>query len=134
MLRRGPRSTVFPYTTLFRSLTVLRKLAELFVSELGNDLGSHALIIHRQSDVAFGWYRLGEALHFFHTVSQRVLNSLAPSWAQSCRLSWQNESRGVLRDEKGTQSQEFPQGRDCGHSQNLSRWLDPDTFVGPGPV
>src|SRR2546428_6220774 len=47
MLRVRRRSQVFlpPYKLVL--LTVLRKLAELFVSELGNDLGRHALIVHR---------------------------------------------------------------------------------------
>src|SRR3989454_11694580 len=29
MIRRPPRSTLFPYTTLFRSLTVARKMEEI---------------------------------------------------------------------------------------------------------
>ena len=69
MLGRGRRCQVNLTVNQFVSLTVLGKLAELFVSELGNNLGSHALIIHRQSDVAFGWCRLGETLAFFFTLS-----------------------------------------------------------------
>src|SRR5256885_9502123 len=38
MIRRPPRSTLFPYTTLFRSLRVLRQLVELLLPG-GRQLG-----------------------------------------------------------------------------------------------
>src|SRR6266581_1316318 len=60
-----------------------------------------------RATVASGWYRLGEALHFFYTVLRRVLNSLAPSWAQSCRLSWQNEPRGCRGMNRGLNRRNF---------------------------
>src|SRR5437016_589882 len=47
MLCGRRRSQVYLPTYKLVLLAILRKLAELFVSELGNDLGSHALIVHR---------------------------------------------------------------------------------------
>src|SRR2546430_7870122 len=45
MIRRPPRSTLFPYTTLFRSLAVLHEIIPLVV---GNDeLGKHLALIFR---------------------------------------------------------------------------------------
>src|SRR2546430_16734424 len=36
MIRRPPRSTLFPYTTLFRSTVFLRRLYAFFTIELGS--------------------------------------------------------------------------------------------------
>src|SRR5256885_17067860 len=41
MIRRPPRSTLFPYTTLFRSLPVMNKKAVECAIRLGLALGSH---------------------------------------------------------------------------------------------
>src|SRR2546430_16050104 len=43
MIRRPPRSTLFPYTTLFRSIWVRQSS----LGRLWNDLGSHACLHHR---------------------------------------------------------------------------------------
>src|SRR5437764_11455485 len=42
MLRRPPRSTLFPYTTLFRSLEVVRCVCAADVGEIVNPLGLEA--------------------------------------------------------------------------------------------
>src|SRR5687768_18596323 len=39
MIRRPPRSTLFPYTTLFRSLLLYVTLNGAFQSEIGDNLG-----------------------------------------------------------------------------------------------
>src|SRR3989441_9398399 len=47
MIRRPPRSTLFPYTTLFRSQTLIRGLGErhleIIVGRLARKYGVHAL-------------------------------------------------------------------------------------------
>src|SRR2546427_3431493 len=45
MIRRPPRSTLFPYTTLFRSEDVGRRLENLL--EPGADLGEQRLVLRR---------------------------------------------------------------------------------------
>src|SRR2546430_13654282 len=48
MIRRPPRSTLFPYTTLFRSIKVGGRLAELVGDRRGHRVGG---LQHRQADV-----------------------------------------------------------------------------------
>src|SRR3712207_8384590 len=57
MIRRPPRSTLFPYTTLFRSvLDFHRKPAVLYLDALERRLQGQRLrafgVVHRQADVA----------------------------------------------------------------------------------
>src|SRR3712207_8826678 len=49
MIRRPPRSTLFPYTTLFRSADGGRRLAEVVLSEKGG-LGESVVLISRARD------------------------------------------------------------------------------------
>src|SRR5256885_11373198 len=45
MIRRPPRSTLFPYTTLFRSPTSLTRTAETDLKETSTILGGHPLAL-----------------------------------------------------------------------------------------
>src|SRR3712207_8400357 len=49
MIRRPPRSTLFPYTTLFRSLIILRESAEVDIGESHElrEAGNHDLDIRQ---------------------------------------------------------------------------------------
>src|SRR2546426_7526590 len=47
MIRRPPRSTLFPYTTLFRSLLHDRRLVELLVDELHPVRQAAVVLDHR---------------------------------------------------------------------------------------
>src|SRR2546426_6503735 len=47
MIRRPPRSTLFPYTTLFRSHSPRRSASELVPEELHQAVGSHPDLLQR---------------------------------------------------------------------------------------
>src|SRR5256885_3584146 len=50
MIRRPPRSTLFPYTTLFRSLVLMRMFVALARRAVdGGKYGAHAVISNRSS-------------------------------------------------------------------------------------
>src|SRR2546430_12867835 len=51
MIRRPPRSTLFPYTTLFRSSLILRLLSQLLIYRVGIGLDA----AHRDGDSSFNW-------------------------------------------------------------------------------
>src|SRR2546422_11158112 len=58
MIRRPPRSTLFPYTTLFRSLDVARIEAGLLLIEGGYFSSRHAFIEAQKSsplELGLGW-------------------------------------------------------------------------------
>src|ERR1039458_10408464 len=56
MIRRPPRSTLFPYTTLFRSNTSLTTLTEtsLFTAATENLRSSQGLVAHEMAHQWFG--------------------------------------------------------------------------------
>src|SRR5688572_31227005 len=82
MLRRPPRSTLFPYTTLFRSQRVVIEedlkagripcLVATSSLELGIGMGAVDLVIQVESpkSVARGLQRIGRAGHELHAVSK----------------------------------------------------------------
>src|SRR5690554_7576612 len=70
MLRRPPRSTLFPYTTLFRSYEVLTA----FFLEAGF-LGV----------MLFGFNRVGPGLHFTSTVAVAVGTLISATWILASR-------------------------------------------------
>src|SRR2546425_11997430 len=89
MIRRPPRSTLFPYTTLFRSLFIRRK-ADAIRSAAGRcdaedrsllQIQLHEFVRRTESDVA----RLS------------ILGYRRPDWARSNR-----ESSNLLRSEEHT--------------------------------
>src|SRR3712207_8662040 len=62
MIRRPPRSTLFPYTTLFRSLAMLETLGTGRPIRLTRDVDLPAAVAHLQS--CAGWAdKLGHAGH-----------------------------------------------------------------------
>src|SRR5256885_9203863 len=85
MIRRPPRSTLFPYTTLFRSLG---KLSELPLGALG-----------RQSPVAV--YRLKSALARLHYESDRATSLLG--WRPRVGVR-----EGIKRSEEHTSELQSP--------------------------
>src|SRR2546430_12693026 len=51
MIRRPPRSTLFPYTTLFRSIERARRaLSLLTVAEVARDLGCSTASVYRMAE------------------------------------------------------------------------------------
>src|SRR3712207_8817298 len=63
MIRRPPRSTLFPYTTLFRSVVALARAAVDGGERAGEALGLGRLVLagqqHHVRDV-LGWPRVGD--------------------------------------------------------------------------
>src|SRR5260221_5763850 len=58
MIRRPPRSTLFPYTTLFRSTTTRRRPGSTSIS-CSRRSGSHAATSQRGGDPRLGIARVG---------------------------------------------------------------------------
>src|SRR3712207_7753922 len=58
MIRRPPRSTLFPYTTLFRSRDVLERLLDAEAARIGEAAGRVLLIVGPAREAA-----LAEAAH-----------------------------------------------------------------------
>src|SRR3712207_8738357 len=80
MIRRPPRSTLFPYTTLFRSVHELRQLgrAEELLERRGNRLGVDQVVRHQR-------LLLGLAEAFLDRKSTRLNSSHANiSYAVFC--------------------------------------------------
>src|SRR5258707_10843764 len=59
MIRRPPRSTLFPYTTLFRSVGFIQETAAEF-SEMVNDLLDLAKIEAGRLEISPGWFERSE--------------------------------------------------------------------------
>src|SRR3712207_7745263 len=51
MIRRPPRSTLFPYTTLFRSVRVAEHVVEEFILLVPQLITDAAHLLHRRADV-----------------------------------------------------------------------------------
>src|SRR6266850_3580557 len=83
MIRRPPRSTLFPYTTLFRSAAVRYKLAQ-------RNPGARIWPNHHDQEQEFGVE--------LHTVARYVGVERAPVWVLE-RKRWSNQSEpgGGLR-------------------------------------
>src|SRR2546427_3423512 len=65
MIRRPPRSTLFPYTTLFRSLLLPFVHRPLFVDDHAHfsqalELGRHPEALYRGGRASLGWLRSEE--------------------------------------------------------------------------
>src|SRR2546426_1624132 len=70
MIRRPPRSTLFPYTTLFRSLRLVTRDPELFIERLV-DLGYAQLAVERHNRFPHDLAYLFDPLLEFVDVEQR---------------------------------------------------------------
>src|SRR5258708_15400774 len=91
MIRRPPRSTLFPYTTLFRSVTPERRVAGIRLqfqvpgkAFLERDRKSTRLNSSHQiiSYAVFCLKKKKKAYRFLRSMSERAQNSLLPT----CRL------------------------------------------------
>src|SRR5437879_4577422 len=74
MLRRPPSSTLFPYTTLFRSLLLGLKSLALQFTRLGG--GSHTRAILFQGDVGVAHVQQGGVLQLLHFHLDLALDEL----------------------------------------------------------
>src|SRR3712207_7398823 len=70
MIRRPPRSTLFPYTTLFRSFDGAHRVGEPGLVQVGNDHVG-ALTGESERDGVADAVRLGRAGHDDHLAEQR---------------------------------------------------------------
>src|SRR5688572_32689758 len=77
MIRRPPRSTLFPYTTLFRSIAAARRAAYAF-AQLETPLGlTRAIVAHQHR---------GPAAHGAHARSEEHTSELQSQSNLVCRL------------------------------------------------
>src|SRR2546427_3527457 len=91
MIRRPPRSTLFPYTTLFRSLADLA--AFLAAGDEGEDLLAHPVILG-VSDVAHGFEGVGcAAPGAFDHRSEEHTSELQSQSNLVCRLLLEKKKR-----------------------------------------
>src|SRR2546430_5392244 len=93
MIRRPPRSTLFPYTTLFRSLLRKRALrrqpvarGEVAVGDRPLDLGADLRMLHPRTRSPFGSYRSEE-----HTSELQSQSNLV------CRLLLEKKKKQQTR-------------------------------------
>src|SRR5438132_7878042 len=101
MLRRPPRSTLFPYTTLFRSL-------ELFVSHPGRVLDRATITAHVWDDNHDPLDRKSTRLNSSHTVI---------SYAVFCL---KKKKKQVL-NQRLTKNQQKPEQKDTSAETNIIR-------------
>src|SRR2546430_7190180 len=82
MIRRPPRSTLFPYTTLFRSKHIRTDLIDIAFEQGGPANGSPVLLLHGWPDAPRGWERSEE-----HTSELQSQSNLV------CRLLLEKKKR-----------------------------------------
>src|SRR3712207_7778643 len=88
MIRRPPRSTLFPYTTLFRSLGLIFLIV---IHELGHMLVAKAMGVHvPEFGVGFGpalfKRKIGETVYSFRIRSEEHTSELQSRQYLVCRL------------------------------------------------
>src|SRR5438034_2532653 len=98
MLRRPPRSSLFPYTTLFRSCHVL---GQLFGIEKGSDCGAlFSLLVdhHRQAHTAIGMTPAAQLSPFvLRTVrSEEHTSELQSHSDLVCRLLLEKKKKRIV--------------------------------------
>src|SRR2546430_9465348 len=76
MIRRPPRSTLFPYTTLFRSLTMGQEFSG-YVSLLDRDGGRVAVALDGLYDLAIGGTAVGTGLNAHPEFAERAAKKIA---------------------------------------------------------
>src|SRR5258705_9509607 len=80
MIRRPPRSTLFPYTTLFRSLHTLARIGDLAGNRIGAErIGANSSFRLAGADT-YHWHRLASPRSEEHTSELQSLRHLV------CRL------------------------------------------------
>src|SRR3712207_7202584 len=59
MIRRPPRSTLFPYTTLFRSIEIVRRAIQTPLRQIAENAGQDGAVVAgdvlRKDDYAYGY-------------------------------------------------------------------------------
>src|SRR3712207_8733929 len=86
MIRRPPRSTLFPYTTLFRSRRALRAQLSELLAEGGADLGKVEPGLHAAADCALHLpARIGDYTDFY-VRSEEHTSELQSRQYLVCRL------------------------------------------------
>src|SRR2546430_4198124 len=88
MIRRPPRSTLFPYTTLFRSLHVDHVIVAQVVQLPGGDAGTH---VRRDEIEHLGGEATGDARSEEHTSELQSQSNLV------CRLLLEKKKHEALR-------------------------------------
>src|SRR5258706_8619044 len=93
MIRRPPRSTLFPYTTLFRSLRCRRCAAKLTVHYTGSRHDVARYACHRAwldkgqaRCISFGGQRVDER------IAAEVLRIVQPAAIEAATLAYQEEA------------------------------------------
>src|SRR2546422_6449388 len=97
MIRRPPRSTLFPYTTLFRSPKVPRKMAaRVFSSRFGNDgsAGSDASV----STETLDWVNRLSSLLCVRRRSEEHTSELQSRLHLVCRLLLEKKKKTSNRE------------------------------------
>src|SRR2546430_12515642 len=103
MIRRPPRSTLFPYTTLFRSLAVDLIVARGLFAEQARELGDAGVIQRRRSSRR-RLARVGATVGAEHAaVGQRARSEEHTSELQSqsnlvCRLLLEKKTYQLIKD------------------------------------
>src|SRR5258708_25701850 len=81
MIRRPPRSTLFPYTTLFRSSFGVRELADFSATELRSVVGSTGFRTHFRLSAPGGSAAIQLAVGGVHNVANALAAAAAAASA-----------------------------------------------------
>src|SRR3712207_7911623 len=92
MIRRPPRSTLFPYTTLFRSLDADRRLVDEPPVHHRLDRRQHAL----ERALAGGAGRVGDVRHEHEVRSEEHTSELQSRQYLVCRLLLEKKKNNTL--------------------------------------
>src|SRR3712207_7491888 len=116
MIRRPPRSTLFPYTTLFRSFSAVRRAMQ----RLDRFEFSQSYLAHGYKELTIppaddgGWRMEKNALHIWPRRSFMMIALPNPDGSFTCTLFWQFEGPGsfaTMRSDDDVQrffEEEFP--------------------------
>src|SRR3712207_7325187 len=94
MIRRPPRSTLFPYTTLFRSAVLKRRLANALPGSVAE------LLVHVRRGIRYLQHRPAMIRHFFQhaglTRSEEHTSELQSRQYLVCRLLLEKKKIHIL--------------------------------------
>src|SRR5689334_23591228 len=92
MIRRPPRSTLFPYTTLFRSRTKIMQLATQLALFLDNKPGTFARVCDALSEAKINIYAVSTS----DTRSEEHTSELQSQFHLVCRLLLEKKKKNIL--------------------------------------